>query len=227
MHVQILRQQRSFVACAICSLFSYIHSDRGTGFVSSEIKSFLRNKGISTSRITPYNPSGNGQVERYNGVIWKTISLCLKSRGLQLNKWEDVLEDALHSLRTLLWTATNCTPHERLFNYPRKSGSRQSVPSWLSAPGPVLLKRHVRQSKYEPFVDEVELLEANPYYAHVRLADGRESTVSVRHLAPVLQLYPQSVRWNHLKNSPRSSTKRRTFPASVVVQDAFVDLLIA
>lgn len=30
----------------------------------------------------------------------------------------------------------------------------------------------------------MELLEANPSYAHVRFPDGRESTVSLRHLAP-------------------------------------------
>jgi len=43
----------------------------------------------------------------------------------------------------------------------------------------------VRQSKTEPLVDEVELLQANPSYAHVRFADGRETTVSTRHLAPL------------------------------------------
>lgn len=42
----------------------------------------------------------------------------------------------------------------------------------------------MRSSKYEPIVEEVELLEANPSYAHVRFQDGREDTVSVRHLAP-------------------------------------------
>ena len=46
------------------------------------------------------------------------------------------------------------------------------------------MKRHVRHSKYEPLVDEVDLLEANPQYAYVRLPDGRETTVSVKHLAP-------------------------------------------
>ena len=45
------------------------------------------------------------------------------------------------------------------------------------------MKRQPRQ-KYDPLVDEVELVEANPQYAHVRLPDGRETTVSVRHLAP-------------------------------------------
>ena len=46
------------------------------------------------------------------------------------------------------------------------------------------MKRPVRQSKYEPMVEKVELLDANPEYAHVRLPDGHETTVSVRHLAP-------------------------------------------
>ena len=62
-----------------------------------------------------------------------------------------------------------------------------SLPSWLANESiqKFLLKRHVRSSKYEPFVDEVELLEANHQYAHIRYPDGRESTVSVQHLAPI------------------------------------------
>ncbi|KRZ14529.1 Uncharacterized protein T11_2006 [Trichinella zimbabwensis] len=40
-----------------------------------------------------------------------------------------------------------------------------------------------RTTAYNP-QEEVELLEANPKYAHVRLTDGRETTVSARHLAP-------------------------------------------
>ena len=41
------------------------------------------------------------------------------------------------------------------------------MPSWLMQPGTVIIKRNVRRSKYEPLVDEVELVEANPRYAHV------------------------------------------------------------
>ena len=37
---------------------------------------------------------------------------------------------------------------------------------------------------FEPLVDEVELIEANPRYAHIRFPDGREDTVSLKHLAP-------------------------------------------
>jgi len=35
----------------------------------------------------------------------------------------------------------------------------------------------------DPLVDEAELLQPNPYYAHVRYPDGRETTVATKHLA--------------------------------------------
>ena len=163
---------------------SFIHSDCGSSFMTSELKEFLMLRGIATSRTTPYNPRGNGQVERYNGIIWRGVTLALKSQDSPVSCWESVLPDVLHSIRSLLSTATNETPHERVFAYSRKSASGCSLPSWLMSPGRVLLKRHVRNSKYEPLVDEVELLEANPDYAHVRFDNGRETTVSIRDLAP-------------------------------------------
>ena len=46
------------------------------------------------------------------------------------------------------------------------------------------MKRQVRTSKMDPLVEEVELLQANPHYAHVRYPDGRETTVATKHLAP-------------------------------------------
>ena len=42
---------------------SYVHSDRGSSLISSELKHWFLSKGIATSRTTPYNPTGNGQVE--------------------------------------------------------------------------------------------------------------------------------------------------------------------
>ena len=180
---------RSVIQC-FCQLFSlfgmpaYIHSDRGSSFMSEELRLFLLTKGIATSRTTPYNPACNGQVEKYNGTVWKAIMMALKTRGLPVTCWQDVLPDALHSLRSLLCTTTNCTPHVRFLKFERRSSIGGSVPTWLSSPGPVLLKRHVRANKTDPLVDEVQLLQANPQYAHIRHADGRETTVSIRHLAP-------------------------------------------
>ena len=169
---------------SIFGMPGFVHSDRGTAFMSKEVKEFLHKKGVATSRTTPYNPQGNGQVERLNGTLWRTIQLCLKSQGLPINNWEQVLPQALHSIRSLLCTATNTTPHDRLFKYNRKSENGTSLPDWLTTPGTVLMKRNVQHSKYEPLVEEVELIETNPRYAHVKLPDGRETTVSIRQLAP-------------------------------------------
>ena len=65
----------------LCQLFaifgmpSYIHSDRGSSFKSEELKRFLHGRGIATSRTTGFNPQGNGLVERYNGIIWKAVTV--------------------------------------------------------------------------------------------------------------------------------------------------------
>ncbi|XP_041986135.1 uncharacterized protein LOC121738250 [Aricia agestis] len=59
-----------------------------------------------------------------------------------------------------------------------------------------LLKDGVIESTNSPWraqvlvttdVEEVELIEANPQYSYVRLADGREATISNKHLAPLPQ----------------------------------------
>ena len=93
------------------------------------------------------------------------------------------MPDAFHSNRSLLSTATNVTPHDRFFSFPRKSSQGVSLPSWLS-PGSVLLRKFVRSNNQDDLVGEVELIHVNPTYAHIRYKDGRESTVSLSDLAP-------------------------------------------
>ena len=96
---------------AIFGMSAYVHSDRGSAFMSEELRGYLHDKGIATSRTTPYNPQGNGQCERYNGIVWRTITLALKSKNVPTTHWESVLPDALHSIRSLICTSTNATPH--------------------------------------------------------------------------------------------------------------------
>ena len=123
----------------------YIHSDRARDFLSAEVKQYLNSKGIASSKTSRYNPRGNGQTERYNGIIWKNVQLALDSRKLPVGAWESVLPDALHSIRSLLCTSTNATPHERMFQYNRKSTSGNSIPTWLT-PGPVYVRKHDNMS---------------------------------------------------------------------------------
>lgn len=163
----------------------YVHSDRGASFKSDSMKSFLVAHGIGSSFTTPYNPRGNGQCERYNGIIWQTVKLALASKGLDTSHWEIVLPDALHSIRSLLCTVTNETPHERFLSFTRRTPAGANLPTWLIEKGKALLRRHVRTSKYDPLVDEVEILQTNPCYARVSMPNGKERTVSLRDLAPM------------------------------------------
>ena len=165
--------------------------------MSRELREFLTSKGVVMSRTTSYNPAGNGQVEKYNGTIWKVVTTYLKSKALPAEYWQEVLPDVLHSVRSLLCTATNETPHERFLGFPSRSLTGSSIPTWLTVPGPVYVKRNVRNSKMDPL--QVDLLQANPHYAHVRYPDGRETTVSTKSLAPrgqptteVLPVKPQA-----------------------------------
>ena len=140
---------------------SYVHTDQGTNFMSYKFKSWLHSLGVPTSRTTRYNPRGNKQVERYNGIIWKTIVLALRAKKLSLTHWEYVLPNVLHSIHSLLCTVTNCTPHEHMFCHDKKSFNGVSLPSWVK-PGPIYVKNHNRNDKSDLLVEEAELLEANP-----------------------------------------------------------------
>ena len=80
-------------------------------------------------------------------------------------------------------TATNETPHDCVFKFPQRSMSGRTIPVWLTEPGTVLAKKHVRD-KYDPLVDEVDLLNANQNYAVIRHPSGQEATVSTRDFAP-------------------------------------------
>lgn len=179
----------SAIRC-LCSLFStygmpeYVHSDRGSAFTSGMYRQFMTERGIATSYSSAYNPRGNGQVERYNGVLWRTIRLALHSRGLVVEDWETVLPDALHSMRSLLCVATNKTPHELFLSFPRKATYGESMPSWLVPNSKVLMRKAPVVSKYGEHLEPVTLLHVNPQYARVLQRDGKETTVSIRRLAP-------------------------------------------
>ena len=68
---------------------AYIHLDSRADFMSADQKNRLNEKSIATSRTIPYNPEGNGQAERYNGIL-----LEISDNGIKMAKnWEHVLPD--------------------------------------------------------------------------------------------------------------------------------------
>jgi len=105
------------------------------------------------------------------------VKLLQHGKHLPEERWESVLLEALHVIRSLACLSTNETPHERLFRFSRKAMFGAALPSWLLSPRTVLLRRFAR-NKGEPLCDPVELIEANGNYAVIRHRDGQESTVS-------------------------------------------------
>ncbi|KRY33461.1 Retrovirus-related Pol polyprotein from transposon 17.6 [Trichinella spiralis] len=54
---------------------AYIHTDRGSSFMSNDLKTYLHSISVLTSRTTAHNPQGNGQAERLTDVRETTGSL--------------------------------------------------------------------------------------------------------------------------------------------------------
>ena len=113
------------------------------------------------------------------------------------------MTDALNSIRSLLCSTINCTPHERMFRHTHRSVGGMSLPSWLK-PGPIYVKQHVRNKGDSPSskrIDEAQLLKLNLTYARVRFNNGRETSVSIRDLA--LCCEEQNVRTDVLGSETR------------------------
>ena len=85
------------------------------------MKEFYHKHHINASTTSMYNPQGIGQVQRLSGTMWNVVTLYADPHGLDITEWKVILPLALHSIRTLLCTATNATPHERFFTFARRS----------------------------------------------------------------------------------------------------------
>ena len=132
----------------------------------------------------------------------------------------------MHSIRSLLCTATNETPHERVFSFPRRSTSGSSLPGWLTDNSKALMKRHSNRSKYDSLVEEVELLDVNPNTTHVRTEEGVELTVSNKHLAPigndlVPHAYDNIVPSDNVSNEIHESDNKDVITDNVIIEDVF------
>lgn len=160
---------------------SSVHSDRGAEFLSAEMVAFLAKWGVQQSRTTPYNPACNGQTERYNGTIWKTVQCILAEHELPDSAWPKVLGEALHCVRSLINTTTQETPHDRFCKFSRKVCPGTTSP--IAAGNFAWLRRHVR-NKNDPSGDVVQVVATYPGYAVISRDGKSMDTVNWRHLAP-------------------------------------------
>ena len=114
-----------------------------------------------------------------------------------MSHYESVLNDVLKSIRSLLCVATHSTTHERFLNFLRRSSFSKSLPTCLISDGKAFFKRFVRNSKNDPYVDEVELINVNSTHAEVRYPSNHEATVSIGDFAPCPQKQNNDIRPNN------------------------------
>ena len=115
---------------SLFGLPAYVHSDRGSAFMSANFQSYLLSLGVASICTTPYIPRSNSQCEQHNGLVWRTILLALRSKNLPVAQWKSVVGIAIHSVRSLISTSTNDTPHDRMFNFSGRASNGSSVPTW-------------------------------------------------------------------------------------------------
>ena len=106
---------------------------------------------------------------------WNNLENYLSHFEISLSHWELVMPHAQHNIRSLLSMATNTKLHKRFFSFfPGCSSSSQ------------FSCQFVRHLKNDCSVQEVEQLDVNLTYAHLRYSDGCESTMSLHDPVPCL-----------------------------------------
>ena len=167
---------------SFCGTPKYIHSDRGSAFMSQAVKEFLLSRNVASSHSTPYHPTGNSQCEKYVGIIWKTIMLNLKDREMIVSEWDKLIDISLDNIRSLTNTVVNEVPHSRFFSFNRRVLVRRNCNSKENDQRYMYLRKFVK-GKYDPLVQQVEILNHNPQYSEIKYADGKVDRVSNKDLS--------------------------------------------
>ena len=88
-----------------------LRTDNGPQFVSEEFESFLQVHGVEHRRTTPLWPQANGEVERQNRSLLKSLQIA----NLEGKNWRTELVTSLTAYRSTLQATTGVTPFYLMF----------------------------------------------------------------------------------------------------------------
>jgi transposase InsO family protein len=88
-----------------------VHTDQGRNFESSLFKTFCELFQITKTRTTPYRPSSNGQIERYNRIVLQMIRCYIEGKHSAWDRDLPLLSMALHSMEN---RQTGFTPNRMM-----------------------------------------------------------------------------------------------------------------
>ena len=95
---------KGFVSRFGCPL--EIHSDQGSNFESALFKSVCNLLEITKTRTTPYRPSANGQMERYNRTLLQVIRCYIRAKQ---KTWDQDLDELAAAIRSMKHRQTQFT----------------------------------------------------------------------------------------------------------------------
>ena len=88
-----------------------IFTDQGRNFESHLFKELCVMLEIHKARTTPFRPSANGQVERYNRTLMQAVRCYV---GKTQNKWDEYLPQIAGALRSTVNSSTGYTPNRMM-----------------------------------------------------------------------------------------------------------------
>jgi len=94
------------------SLPDQLHSDQGRQFESTLISEVCKLLKIQKSRTTPYNPQGDGLVERFNRTLLDMLSTTIKEYQ---GTWEDHVQAVCLAYNTSVQPTTGYSPFYLMF----------------------------------------------------------------------------------------------------------------
>ncbi len=139
-----------------CQLFS----DQGRNFESKLFEALCKSLQIHKSRTTPYRPSANGQVERFNRTLMDAVRCFL---GRSQDKWDMYVQQIAGAIRASVNRSTGYTPNRLML------GREVNTPAQLMFPNV--------QQKSECTDDYVRNLTDNIERAHSVARDTLKSSL--------------------------------------------------
>ena len=119
-------------------------------------------------------PKVTGNARGITGVLCN-----LHSRALSENRWDEMLPDVSTSIRTLIGRATNSTPHDQVFGFPRRRSSVQRIANWLAPKNGISLETFVRNNS-DPLIKPSKVVEVvNDLFVRIQRPSGSIDSVSL------------------------------------------------
>lgn len=85
-----------------------IHSDQGSNFESDLFKEVCKLLQVTKTRTTPYHPSSNGLIERFNQTLQKMIRSYVDNNP---KEWDTYIEILMAAYRSTIHPATGFSPN--------------------------------------------------------------------------------------------------------------------